>query len=428
METSVKRFFRHWLLNFVKITGYLPFGAFFKPHLYYEKEDTPKIRGGEIVICNHTTLMDYAILLFVYKFRVIRVLMAEVLFKKKLLAWFLKRLQGIRVDRQNGTSVEWMDEAKQALMDQDAVGIFPEGRLNKEGRDYGPLLPFNKGAVRLAMETGALIRPIYTHTQGGFTKSTGVLVGHPIDIQRIFGNNPTPEAMEKANRFLKRRMEEMRDDLKNRDQHREHSLLTRHIRWSIGLALRMGYGIHFHYTDEQVQGKKLKENVIIVSNHSSWFDPPMLCAIFPKDRVHILAGEVLFEKKGLGFLLNRLGCIKVDRTRLDMESFHTMTDVLRKKRSVGIFPEGQLSENKEIQPFKSSFVLAAINSNVKVLPICIGGEYKLFKKRLHIWIDTPMEMKGDSLTVESIEDQALQVENRMKYLKEQLEKEMEKRG
>ena len=416
----MKRFFRHFFLNFVKVTGYLPLGFFLKPHLYYENRNTRKVGGGEIAVCNHTTMLDYVILLFVYKFRVVRVLMAEILFKKPLLAWFLRRMQGIRVDRQNGTSVDWMNQARQALMDQDVVGIFPEGRLNKEGKNYGSFLPFGKGAVRLAMVTGAPIRPIYTHTEGGFFKSSGVMVGDLIDIQGMFGSDPTPEAMEKANRYLKRRMEKMRDDLKTRDQHREHSLLTRHIRWTMRLGLRMGYGIHFHYTDKNIQANRLTENVIIVSNHTCYLDPPMLCAIFPKDRVHILAGEVLYENKWLRFLLNRLGCIKVDRTRLDMESFHTMTDVLMKKRSVGIFPEGQLSESREIQPFKSSFVLAAINSNVKVLPICIGGEYKLFSRKLHIWIDTPMEMNGDCLTVESIESQALQVENRVKYLKEQL--------
>jgi len=424
----VKRFFRHFFLNFVKITGYLPLGCYLKPHLYYENQDTKKVGRAEIAVCNHTVMLDYVILLFVYKFRVLRVLMAEVLFRKPLLAWFLRRMQGIRVDRESCTSVDWMAEARQALMDQDVVGIFPEGRLNKEGKNYGSFLPFGKGAVRLAMVTGAPIRPIYTHTVGGFFKSSGVMIGDLIDIQGMFGSDPTPEAMEKANHYLKRRMEELRDDLKIRDQHREHSLLTRHIRWSVGFALRLGFGVHFHYTDEKVQGRKLMENMIIVSNHASWFDPPMICSVFRKDRVHILAGEVLFENKWMALLLDRLGCIKVDRTRLDMESFHTISHVLRQKRSVGIFPEGKLSGDREIHPFKSSFVLAAINGDVPVLPVCIAGEYKLFRKRLHIWIDTPMKMNGDSLTVESIENQALQVENRMKYLKEQLEREIEKRG
>lgn len=424
----MKRFFRHFFMNFVKITGYLPLWCFLKPHIYYEHAHSPKVKGAEIAVANHTKMLDYVLMLFVYKMRVVRVLMAEVLFKKPLLAWFLRRMQGIRIDRESQTTVDYMEDAWQALRDQDVVGVFPEARLNKDGRHYGSLLPFQKGAVRLSMVTGAPVRPMYFHNNGGVFKSSAILVGDPIDMQALFGEDPTPEALEKANRYLVRKMEELRDDLKLRDQHREHSLHSRFIHWSMRWALKLGFGVQYHYTDEKIQGKKLHQNMIIVSNHRSFLDPPMICTIFPKDKIHILAGEVLYENKWLARLLNRLGCIKVDRTRLDMDSFRSISDVLKKKRSVGIFPEGGLFRDGEIHPFKSSFVLAAINGDVPVLPVCMVGEYKLFRKKLHIWIDTPMQMKTDSLTVESIEKQALQVEKRMKYLKAQMEGEMKRHG
>ena len=101
-----------------------------------------------------------------------------------------------------------------------------------------------------------------------------------------------------------------------------------------------------------------------------------------------------------------------------MESFHAIQDVLNRGASVGIFPEGTLHEDHDILPFKSSFALAAISSGVEVLPIYIGGEYKMFGNKLHIWIDTPMKLEVDNLTVEAIEKQAKRVEDRMRMLAE----------
>lgn len=413
----MRRFFENLFYNFVKVTGYIPFLLFLKPRFYYESKDTPKVGGAEIACGNHTTLLDFVMLMFVYKFKVVRVLMAEVLFKKPLNAWFMKRMRGIKVNRGVGTDIEHMQEMKDTLYDQDVVGVFPEGRLNPDGRNYGSLLRFGSGAAHLSISTGAVVRPLYFHTNGGLFKSSAIMIGNPIDFRAMFGSEPTPEALEKARNYLTRRMEQLRDDLKLRDSHREKSLLSRHIRWSMRIALRIAFGIHFHYTDEAVQGRKLKKNVIIVSNHTNIYDPPMLCTIFPKDRIHFLAAETLFENKWLAMLLNRLGCIKIDRNCLDMESFHAMQDVLARGESVGIFPEGALSDDGEIHSFKSSFVLSAINSDVEVLPIAIDGEYKMFAKKLHIWIDVPMKMEVKDMTVEEIEKQAKRVEERIRELK-----------
>ena len=420
--TRLKRFFQNLFLNFVKVTGFIPFLLYLKPHIYYQSKQTPKLRGAEIAVANHTTLIDFVMLLYVYKFRVVRVLMAEVLFKKPLSAWFMTHMRGIRINRGRGTDVEHLQQMKDALYDQDVVGIFPEGRLNPEGRNYGSLLPFGNGALHLSMVTGAKVRPMYFHTNGGLFKSSAVLIGDPIDFQAMYGSEPTPEALEKARVYLTRRMEELRDDLKLRDQHRYDSFLSRHVRWSIRVALRTGFGVHFHYTDPAVQKYKLSKNVIIVSNHRDVYDPPMLCTLFPKDRVHFLAAETLFENKWLAWLLGRVGCIKIDRNRLDMESFHAIQDVLRRGASVGIFPEGELSKDGEIHDFKSSFVLSALSTGVDVLPIYIGGEYKLFGRKLHIWIDVPMKMEVENMTVEAIEAQARRVHDRICYLKEQTER------
>ena len=86
---------------FVKITAYLPQLVIFRTKVYYEDKaaQSRRIKGGAIIISNHTSVWDYAEYLFVFFFRTLRAQMAEVLFEKKPLGLFLKMMGGIRVNR-----------------------------------------------------------------------------------------------------------------------------------------------------------------------------------------------------------------------------------------------------------------------------------------------------------------------------------------
>ena len=87
--------------TFTKITAYPVQKACFNTKILYEDKSVQnrRIKGPAIVVCNHTSVYDYAVLLFVFFSRTVRYQMAEVLFKKKFLGAFLKMLGGIRVDR-----------------------------------------------------------------------------------------------------------------------------------------------------------------------------------------------------------------------------------------------------------------------------------------------------------------------------------------
>lgn len=422
----MKWFLHNFLLNFVKVTGYLPMLFYLKPRILYESRKNRRPKESEIVIANHTSMFDFVMFLFIYKFRVVRVFMQEGLFKNPLSAWFMKKIGGIRVNRKSSTDKEYMEEAKRTLSQGGVVGIFPESRLNPLGKDFGELIPFSMGSAYLALATGAKIRPVYLHTTPGFFRSSCALVGNLIDLRQMFGSDPTPEALKEANDYLKKHIEKMRAEVKMRKKHSEGSLLTKYIRWSIRISLGIAFGARYHYIDKNVQDRNLKKNVIIVSNHSAVYDPPMLCAAFPNDSVHILACETLYKSKALSWLLDRLGCIKIDRNQLDMDSFHTIEDALSNGRSVGIFPEGAMFEDNEIHEFKSSFVLSAMVAGVDVLPVYIGGRYRFFRRKLHILIDTPMTVSANPPTPEGVSAEAERVKKRMTELKEILNKELDK--
>ena len=86
---------------FVKITAYPVQKLIFRTKVYYQDKNVQSrhIKGAAIVISNHTSVFDYAVYLFVFFTRTLRVQMAEVLFDKKPLGLFLKMLGGIYVNR-----------------------------------------------------------------------------------------------------------------------------------------------------------------------------------------------------------------------------------------------------------------------------------------------------------------------------------------
>ena len=61
---------------FVKITGWIPQLLIFRTKVYYEdkKVQSRRIKGKAIVVSNHNSLMDFAVLLFVFWRRTLRCL------------------------------------------------------------------------------------------------------------------------------------------------------------------------------------------------------------------------------------------------------------------------------------------------------------------------------------------------------------------
>ena len=186
---------------FVKITAYLVQFLCFRTKIYYEdkKVQGRKIRGAAIVVSNHMGLMDFALWMFVFPGRTLRCLMAEILFKRsKLLNWFLRKLGGIRIER-NDFNFGFVEEAKEILGQGGVVEIFPESRLPLPGEKRP--LPFKPSAAYIAVESGAPVIPVYTSGDYFSIRRTRAVIGKPID-PALF-NDPTKSKKENIENLTK---------------------------------------------------------------------------------------------------------------------------------------------------------------------------------------------------------------------------------
>ena len=199
--------------SFVRFTAWPVQWLCFRTKIHYEdkKVQGRRIKGPAIIVSNHTAVYDFAVMLFVFPFRTLRYLMAEVLFKKKGLGRFLKMMGGVMVDR-DAYDFAFLEKSKEILDKKGVVGIFPEGRLPL--KDEERPIPFTPSAAYLALMSGAPIIPAYTDGSYFKKKRAHVIIGKPVDAQSLIDEGLSEkENIEKVNGYLRRRIVELRDEL-----------------------------------------------------------------------------------------------------------------------------------------------------------------------------------------------------------------------
>ncbi len=192
----------------------------------------------------------------------------------------------------------------------------------------------------------------------------------------------------------------------------------------------IGFRPKFHYEDKKTQGRKLKTAAVIISNHTSIFDPPMIYTTFPSAGVRMIAGELLYDRAILRWLLKQCRAIKIDRSRIDTACMREVQETLAKGTPVGLFPEGTTigKEKNDLLPFHAGTTLFALRAGVPVIPVFTSGDYRiLFGKRLHIIIGRPITFSDTSLTPDNLQRQTDMLYVKMQELQSKLYNEMNKK-
>lgn len=145
------------------------------------------------------------------------------------------------------------------------------------------------------------------------------------------------------------------------------------------------------------------EAVLFMSNHQSNFDIALFlgCIDTPKGFVAKLElGKVPILKKWM----ENIDCIFMDRSsiRKSAEAIAESTKLLKKGRSMVIFPEGTRSKTGHLGEFKAGSFKLATKSKVKIIPVTINGsrnlmeanENKIKSSDVEMYIHPPVETKG----------------------------------
>ncbi len=121
-----------------------------------------------------------------------------------------------------------------------------------------------------------------------------------------------------------------------------------------------------------------KENIdaytpyIFVSNHMSHLDIPCLFYAIPSN-LHFIAKKELKWVPFLGWFIAATGMIFVDRGNRAkaIASMNRAGELIKKGKSVIVFPEGTRSRSGTTKSFKKGSFMMAIQSEIPVVPVSI---------------------------------------------------------
>lgn len=204
-----------WLFNcFVKATAWPIWAVVARSQFHYEDRSRQgrKLKGKAIIISNHTSVWDFAAVMFAFPFRILRCVVAEIMFQKNPpMTFFLRGLGSIRVDR-HSPDFAFIGKATSVLDQGGIVEIYPESRIPDPG--CKELLPFKPSITYLALESDTPIIPVYTDGNY-FTKARNhLVVGAPIDVRQLYDDSHSEkENIAAITEYLRGKIYELRDQI-----------------------------------------------------------------------------------------------------------------------------------------------------------------------------------------------------------------------
>lgn len=120
-----------------------------------------------------------------------------------------------------------------------------------------------------------------------------------------------------------------------------------------------------------------KEPLIVVCNHLSWLDIPLLGVAIRRRRISFMAKSEYFRSPVHAFIVRALGAFTVDRGTVDRTAFDLAAKALQDGCALGIFPEGTRSRTFQLQKGKLGVAFMALRSNAVILPVGISGTEKI---------------------------------------------------
>ena len=121
-----------------------------------------------------------------------------------------------------------------------------------------------------------------------------------------------------------------------------------------------------------------KDSFIMVSNHGSLLDPPLLGHALGRN-ISFMAKAELFKIPFLGIVIKACGAYPVKRGMADKNTIKTACKKLSNNNSIGIFIDGTRQKNGRVNKPKQGAALLAFKNQKLLLPVAIVNSHRLIK-------------------------------------------------
>ncbi len=125
----------------------------------------------------------------------------------------------------------------------------------------------------------------------------------------------------------------------------------------------------------EVHGKEAvppKGPLIVVSNHLSYADPPVLASSLPR-RLHFLGKESLFSNPVSASFMRAVGVHPLNPSGMNLGALRRNLELLSMDQALVLFPEGSRSRGQGMKIGKHGVAYVAAKSQAPILPVAITG-------------------------------------------------------
>jgi len=132
---------------------------------------------------------------------------------------------------------------------------------------------------------------------------------------------------------------------------------------------------------------KCKANVpesgafILACNHQSWFDPPIIGSVCPRE-ISFAAKKELFGIPVIGTMIKYFNAIPVKRSGFDRAALKRLSETIETGIGIIIFPEGTRSRDGKFLKPKAGVGMLAIKHDVPIVPVHISGTAQIRRQLL----------------------------------------------
>ena len=116
--------------------------------------------------------------------------------------------------------------------------------------------------------------------------------------------------------------------------------------------------------------------LIVVSNHLSFTDPPLLVASLTRS-LYFIAKRPWFAGALSKYAMGRIHVSPFDRSSMRIDAVRTMLELLARDKAVVVFPEGHRSPDHTMKQGMLGIVYVALKSQAPILPVGLTGTEKL---------------------------------------------------
>lgn len=155
------------------------------------------------------------------------------------------------------------------------------------------------------------------------------------------------------------------------------SLLLYHLfKWSV-----VSPALHVYFRGRIYGAKHVPQQgpLVVVSNHASYFDPPILSCCVGRP-VAYMAKEELFRIPVLKQAIQWYGAYPVSRGAADRSAIRSALKYLEAGWATGIYLEGSRTPDGQITAPKLGAALIAAKAQAPLLPVSLWGTQRILKK------------------------------------------------